>query len=345
MAIRNGEPWLPDFCRAPMLFAAFLVAECVVLAAWLMPSPAAFDVAGFGLASLFALWLTLLACTALCLLGPHLNRLPAASGAPLALAMVVLLALAGALVVRWLDHQLDLGITGPAGTGRFVGSTGMLAAIFGALTLRYVLLQERWRQAVQAQARARFDALQARIQPHFLFNTLNTVSGLIQSAPAQAEEAVLDLADLLRAALAREGGRTRLREELDLARRYLAIEQLRLGDRLRVDWQVADDLPLDMGLPTLTLQPLVENAVLHGIARLPAGGTVSLQARREGTGVTVRVRNPLAAPVAASRPGRTQDNIRHRLRHALGAGARLSLDGSDGHYTVTLWLPVPGRRP
>lgn len=324
MANRNGDPWLPDFCRAPLLFAAFLIAECVVLAAWLMPSPAPFDFAGFGLASLFALWLTLLGCTALCLLGPHLNRLPAGTGAPLALAMVVLLALAGALAVRWLDQGLELGLTGPAGTGRFLLGTGLLATIFGALVLRYVLLQERWRHAVQAQALARFDALQARIHPHFLFNTLNTVSGLIQSAPAQAEEALLDLADLMRAALARDGGRTRLREELDLARRYLAIEQLRLGDRLRVDWQVADDLPLDMGLPTLTLQPLVENAVLHGVARLPAGGTVSLQARREGTGVTVRIRNPLAAPVAASRPGRTQDNIRHRLRHALGVGARLS---------------------
>ena len=135
-------------------------------------------------------------------------------------------------------------------------------------------------------------------------------------------------------------GRHRLREELDLARRYLSIEQLRLGDRLTVDWQVDENLPLFLALPTLTLQPLVENAVLHGVAQLPAGGTVSLHARRDGRGVTIRVRNPLASPVAADTPGRTQDNIRNRLRHTLGSSARLSLDGDNGHYTVTLWLPL-----
>lgn len=324
-----------------MLFAAMLLAEGVVLAAYLVPAPGAFDFYGFALASVYAQWLTLIGCCLLCLLKHRFNRLPAGRGAPLALLMVAAASASGAFAVRWLDRALALGLTGQASDMRFIGASALLALIFGALTLRYLHVQERWREAVRNESRARFDALQARIHPHFLFNTLNTVSGLIRPQPAAAENALLDLADLLRAALARNGGRNRLGEELDLARRYLAIEQLRLGDRLQVDWRIDDQLPLDMGLPPLTLQPLVENAVLHGIAHLPGGGTVTVQARREGRGVTISVRNPLARPVAANRPGRTQDNIRNRLRHALGPRARLSLDGSDGHYTVTLWLPIP----
>lgn len=341
MARRTPDTWLPDFCRAPMLFAAMLLAEGVVLAAWLMPAPGRFDFTGFGVASVYAQWLTLLGAGALCLLKDRLNALRPAPGASVALLLLAAIAASGAWAVRGLDHAIDTGLTGPAGDLRFIVGSAALAVVFGALALRYLHVQERWRAATRSEAQARFDALQARIHPHFLFNTLNTVSGLVRSQPDQAEAAVLDLADLLRAALARDGGRTRLGEELDLARRYLAIEQLRLGERLQVDWRIDDDLPLDMGLPTLTVQPLVENAVLHGVAQLPAGGVVGVRVRREGRGVTIAVRNPLARPVAANRPGRTQDNIRNRLRHALGDGARLSLAGDDGHYTATLWLPIP----
>lgn len=340
MGTPAADSWLPDFCRTPMLFAAMLIAEGVALAASLAPGSPGFSVGEFATNSLFAIWLTLLGCSCLCLLGPWFNRLPASRGAPLALALLGLLSFAGAFAVRWLDRALGLHLTGVSSDAYFCLASAALTIVFGALALRYAHVQERWRRATRSEAQARFDALQARIQPHFLFNTLNTVSGLIRSRPDDAEAAVLDLADLLRAALARDGGRTRLGEELDLARRYLSIEQLRLGERLHVDWQVDDSLPLYLALPTLTLQPLVENAVLHGVAQLPDGGTVSLHARRDGRGVTLRIRNPVASRASAGRPGRTQDNIRNRLRHTLGPSARLSLDADNGHYTVTLWLPL-----
>jgi len=341
MGTRPVEPWLPDFCRTPMLFAAMLIAFGVALAASLAPGVPGFTLGRFATNSLYAMWLTLLGSASLCWLGPWFNRLPASRGAPLALGLLALLSLAGAFVVRWLDRALGLALTGTSSDPYFCTASAALTLVFGALALRYVHVLESWRRATRAEAQARFDALQARIQPHFLFNTLNTVSGLIRRRPDAAEEAILDLADLMRAALARDGGRTRLGEELDLARRYLSIEQLRLGERLRVDWQVDEHLPLFLVLPTLTLQPLLENAVLHGVARLPEGGTVSMHARRDGRGVTLRIRNPLAAPVPTDRPGRTQENIRNRLRHALGPSARLSLDIGNGHYTVTLWLPLP----
>ncbi len=335
------DHWLPDFCQAPTLFAAMLVAEGVVLAASLVPTAAAFDLGAFAMASLYAQWLTLIACSALCLLKRFLRKLDPVPGTIAALALVALLTAAGASAVRWLDQALQIQLIGDAGALRFVLTSAVLMVLFGALTLRYLYVQESLQATTRREANARFDALQARIQPHFLFNTLNTVSGLIGRQPAKAEEALLDMADLLRAALARDGGRIRLGEDLDLARRYLAIEQLRLGERLQVDWRVDDGLPLDMGVPSLTVQPLVENAVLHAISQLPNGGVLALHARRDGRGVTIRVRNPLAREVAANGPGRTQGNIRNRLRHALGPRARLAVSADDGHYTVTLWLPIP----
>lgn len=345
METRDREGWLPDFCRAPMLFAAMLIGECVVVIAWLLPSPGTFDFPGFFMASAYAQWLTLLCAGALCFLHRPFNRLPVAIGALLALLAIALICVIAALAVRRLDSALGLALTGAASDFRFVAASAGLAVIFSALTLRYLHMQERWRAAVSDEASARFDALQARIHPHFLFNTLNTASGLIRSQPKTAEAALLDLSDLLRAALAREGGRNSLSDELDLARRYLAIEQLRLGDRLHVDWRIDDSLPLELRLPVLTLQPLVENAVLHGVAPLPEGGTVSLHARREGEIVRIDIRNPLAgerADVAAlTLVGRTQGNIRDRLRLALGIHAGLSFETGDGHYLTRLSLPFP----
>lgn len=345
MNATRTQDWLPDFCRAPMLFAAMLISECVVLVAWLLPSPGAFDLSGFFTASAYAQWLTLLCAGALCFLRRSFNRLPVAAGAVLALALVAVIVIVAALAVRRLDRALGLALTGAAGDLRFIAASTGLAVIFSALTLRYLHVQERWRSAVRDEASARFDALQARIHPHFLFNALNTASGLIRSRPQTAEAALLDLSDLLRAALARDGGRATLGEELDLARRYLAIEQLRLGERLRVDWRIDDGLPPDLRLPVLTLQPLVENAVLHGVAPLPEGGTVSLQARRNGDLVRIDIGNPFAvAPGEADglrKPGRTQGNIRDRLRLTLGGRADLSFDADDGQYTARLALPVP----
>ncbi|WP_123522492.1 sensor histidine kinase [Pseudofulvimonas gallinarii] len=316
MGTRAADAWLPDFCRTPMLFAAMLIAAGVALAASLAPGSPGFTLGEFATNCLFAIWLTLVCSITLCVLGPWFNRLPAAKGAPLALLLVAALSCAGAWVVRWLDHALGLHVTGESSDLYFCASSAALTVVFGALALRYAHIQERWMRATRSEAQARFDALQARIQPHFLFNTLNTVSGLIRSRPDAAEEAVLDLADLMRAALARDGGRTRLREELDLARRYLSIEQLRLGDRLKVDWQVDENLPLFLPLPTLTLQPLVENAVLHGVAQMPGGGTVGRM--RDGTvaaspsacAIRWPARWPPASPAARRKTSATGCGIR-----------------------------------
>src|SRR5690606_30072994 len=201
-----------------------------------------------------------------------------------------------------------------------------------------------WQAQVRASARAQADALQARIRPHFLFNSLNAIVGLVRRDPVVAEQALLDLSDLFRAALGAGESDSSLREEVELAERYLAIEMLRLGPRLRIEWQRNEPLPWDAPLPRLVLQPLVENAVLHGISRLAEGGTVEIVLQSEDDLLRIAVRNPAPPPRAgdAVQTGarHAQRSIGDRLAHAFGPRARLTATHADGYYRCELRIPV-----
>jgi two-component system sensor histidine kinase AlgZ len=199
---------------------------------------------------------------------------------------------------------------------------------------------EQWRARVRAEAKARFEALQARIRPHFLFNSMNTIASLIRSRPAEAEHAVEDLSDLFRAALGSDAALSTLGTELDLMRRYLDIEKLRLGERLRVDMAV-DDLPADLPIPALLLQPLAENAIYHGIQQLPQGGTVTVHGRREADAVVLEIRNPQPPPSvrAAPRNGMALANTRARIEYHFGTRGTLTIDNAAEEFVCVLGLP------
>ncbi|WP_376695669.1 sensor histidine kinase [Wenzhouxiangella sp. EGI_FJ10305] len=219
----------------------------------------------------------------------------------------------------------------------------MLFALVGGFAVsRYLALQDRWQKQVVAESRARLDALQASIRPHFLFNSLNTIASLVHDKPDQAEQATLDLSDLLRTGL-RSGATQSLADELELVRGYLRLEALRLGERLNVDWDLADDLPLDHELPALLIQPLVENAIVHGISRLPGGGTLSIRGELSSRKrLRFVIENPVPAEESASAPGnRTAlENIRQRLELAWEEGAHLRTRRDGNTFCVELVLPL-----
>jgi len=197
---------------------------------------------------------------------------------------------------------------------------------------------------VELESRERIRALQARIRPHFLFNSMNTIAALTRSDPTRAEEAVEDLADLFRVTLSEARTQISLREELEVARIYQRIEQLRLGDRLRVRWQVGD-LPPRAIVPSLLLQPLLENAIYHGIEPLPEGGTVEVSGRVGEDGrVEIEVVNPCADDVAAAvhRQGNRMalDNVRQRLALAFPGQATVDVDAGRREYRVRLRFPL-----
>ena len=207
-----------------------------------------------------------------------------------------------------------------------------------------VWLQSRASQVGPTEAQARLAELQARIRPHFLFNTLNTAIALVQIDPRRAEAVLEDLAELFREALAAPNASSTLRQEIALAKRYLDIESLRFGDRLQVDWSVDDSLG-DTVLPVLVLQPLVENAVHHGVEPSPHGGWVRIQVKPSGGLVEVLITNSLPdrglAPLHGQRgQGMALANVRERLRLMYDLESDLSVasaetPSSDGSVSST----------
>ncbi len=182
-------------------------------------------------------------------------------------------------------------------------------------------------------------ALQARIRPHFLFNSMNTIASLTRSDPAQAEQAVQDLADLFRANLSEKRNVITLEQELEVARIYQRIEQLRLGQRLRVLWKI-DSLPHDALVPGLLLQPLLENAIYHGIEPQPGGGTVTVEGELGAGLITVVVRNPVGDRQNEREGNRLAlANIRERLTLMYGDKALVKAGRFDAEYIVTLRFP------
>jgi two-component system sensor histidine kinase AlgZ len=215
-----------------------------------------------------------------------------------------------------------------------------ISAIFGGIALRYFYVQQQWRRQIQAETEARRQALQARIRPHFLFNSLNTITSLVEAHPRRAEQALLDLADLFRASLDNKHGLIPLADELELVQHYLNIEQLRLGDRLQVKW-ATDDLPQDALVPVLSIQPLIENAVYYGIEPTPQGGMIDIQGDYDNDKIRISIHSPLPKAQPSTRQHSSQmaqDNIRERLHVYFGKQGNLVVASDRSTYQVDMHL-------
>ena len=327
---------LPDFCSAGSVFTLVVVAELVVLIDALAPD-ARMDWRGFSTATLFVVWLALLASLLLCRLSPLLLKWRRALAYPLAWCALVLLVALSSVAVAWLDHALGTELTPSSGV-RFVLGNTVLAALLGAALLRYFHVLAEWRARLAAVTRARFDALQARIRPHFLYNSMNTVAALVRVDPDAAERTVEDLSELFRAALGSDDKPSTLGAELALVDRYLAIEQLRLGARLRVERDV-QALPLDLEMPSLLLQPLVENAVYHGIQPRREGGCVRIAGRHVADGIEIEIDNPLPADPPLHGNGHGLDNVRRRIVYHYGQRGGLRTLHESDVFRVVVSLP------
>jgi len=214
----------------------------------------------------------------------------------------------------------------------------LFAALVTAVLLGYLRLAHR--AYSPALAEARLQALQARIRPHFLFNSLNAVLSLVRRDPRRAERALEDLADLFRELMA-EGRRfVRLADEIELLERYAAIEQLRLGERMRIAWEI-DGAPSDALLPPMVLQPLLENAIHHGVEPATQPSDILVRIERRGDRVRARIENPYHEAATPSHRGNRMalENIRERLRLFFDAEARLESKVEAGRYRVEIEIP------
>ncbi len=337
--------FLPDFCVPSMVLAVVLISELLAVTFTLARPGEAGFLQDLGRVSMFMQWLGLTGATVLC----YSRRWLARMTVPMATLCVfgLLMLLTG--TISEAAFQLGRRLT-EAGVGTmmfpderwgFLLRNLGICGIVTAMLLRYFFATHQWRRHVRAEARSRINALQARIRPHFLFNSMNTIASLTRTSPKLAEEAVEDLADLFRATLKDSARPLRLKEELELSRMYQRIEALRLGSRLSVNWDVAG-LPMRALVPSLTIQPLLENAIYHGVEPLDGGGTVEVKGWVEGSDVAISVANPVAVGERRiSREGNrlALENIRQRLRLAYGDRGRVEVDESPDRYEVTLRFP------
>ncbi|WP_236903789.1 sensor histidine kinase [Comamonas serinivorans] len=320
-----------DACHAGVVLRVVLAVELVVAVAamfvtdepWTWVTQVSLWTAGVLPGCL--LWLVLA-----CALKQGLARLPTwlqyACGAALGM-------LAGLFAVLGLYHL-----------GLLAEVRGVAGACSGAMAAAVLMsdLQLRARGREPAAARARLAELQSRIRPHFLFNTLNSAIALIRESPRQAERVLEDLAELFRHVLGEARETTTLAAELDLAQRYLEIEQVRFGDRLRLHWHV-DESAGEARLPPLVLQPLVENTIRHGVEPSVSGAQVWVSTQRRGDTVVIKVRNSL--PGGAGQPGNglALANVRERLAllHDVQSSFRAGLVAT-GVYEVRIRIPLEG---
>lgn len=252
---------------------------------------------------------------------------------PLRLGQACVVGLAGGLAAAMFLYARSLALIEAGAALRAV----LLAMACAALLLAYFELRSR--ALSPAQAEARLAALNARIRPHFLFNSLNAVLSLIRARPQQAEEALESLSDLFRAAMRDPGELVSLADEISLGRQYLDLEKLRLGERLAVDWQLGE-VDMNLPIPPLMLQPLLENAVYHGIEPSPEGGVVSVAIEQGNDALRIVIANPTAGqPQHAVGNRMALANIRERLVLYYDLEARLETEVSDHRYEVRITLP------
>ena len=327
---QNASPdSLPDFRNLGVAVRILLLGNVAGFAAALIQSRDAMQFAP-QFAQLAAVLepVLLLSLVSLYALSNFLRRLRYAMG----VASVMLLAAAWTALV--FNASVALGeATTPFGLAR----AWMLCVLLTAFVIAYFF----WRRRAFSPAltEARLQALQARIRPHFLFNSLNAVLSLIRSDPTRAEEALEDLAELYRALMQDNRRLTTLADELALCRQYLNLEQLRLGERLRVDWDV-QNMPGDALVPQLLLQPLVENAIFHGIEPGAGPGTVLIRISRDKDQVRLLLANPYH-PEHQHRAGNRMAlaNIRERLALHFDVEASLATEVVGDEFEIRIVLP------
>ena len=336
-ATQSGEFFVPDLCSPRPLFIIVLLAELLVLVYALATSALpTFNWDLLATASLFVQWIVLLCAALLCRLRSVL--------AHWSLQFAALACLSVVLLVTGFSSVVALNVLPLVGIeeqgGWWLLRNLLVAMVLGGIVLRYFYLQQQLQLRERAELQARLDSLSARIRPHFLFNTMNSIASLIATRPQAAEQAVEDLSELFRASLReQQQGNTTVEDELRLCRLYLRIEELRLGNRLQVVWDVEPGSNERL-MPALLLQPLMENAVYHGIAQLPSGGVITVKMRARGDKLEVRIENPMpAVPRPSGGHQMALNNIEQRLQGTYGSEASLQTEAVDGQFRLLLTYP------
>lgn len=340
----NPKNFLPDFCSLKMLLVVLFLTE---LLAFLLTLAADYGEWGFlsefALRSLLALWIALPSTALLCALNKNLQRLNNGVAGLLAFVIIQLVC----ILMIWLvvsvlpQWELLIPIITPEQRIAFYARTLGISVLVSLAFLRYLYVLFQWQQQMEAKAMAKLNALQARMRPHFLFNSLNSIASLTRINPPLAENLVENLAELIRASMnLDEALLIPLAQEINLVQLYLTIEMQRLDERLTVTWQL-DDVPKDALIPPLSLQPLVENAVYYGIEPSSDGGEVLIKGELFFNRILISITNPKALPHSRPRPSNqiALQNLADRLSGCFDGDGTLRIESNEQCYQITLEIP------
>ena len=334
------EPYQPIqiLWKTSTMVSMVLAGEGLALVMSLTPGFSSDRWVYFGLSSLLIQWILLLTLACLHLLKNYISQYTVNTLGWIGLTLLVLSTWA-VCGTCWFIYQRVSPLSNATGLYFLLQCTA-IAITVGLLGL--IALQHHWRahQLGIANKQSELETLQARIQPHFLFNTLNTGAALVHQHPAQAEQLLLDLSELFRAALS-QSKLIGLEDELLLARRYLEIEMLRFGERIRINWQMPAKIP-DIELPALSIQPLVENAVRHGVEPSEHGGDITISVEQIDKRVLIIVSNSLPETTAHIRRGHHIGlaSTRERIENYSDGEGHLLTEIKNGRYEATISLPA-----
>jgi two-component system sensor histidine kinase AlgZ len=337
MATSSTDPppvFTRPFCRTSIVGAGLVAGEVLAALLAMAPEISANRWEVFGLSSLLVQWIMLVSLASLCFLQ---RRFAIAS-----LWQLVGVTLCVVLGATWMICSLALKLAPIESLGNplqfFLRGTGIALAVslLGFLAFRGHLQSQELAARIK---QAELESLQARIRPHFLFNTLNTAVALVRARPAEAERLLLDLSDLFRAALAGPQ-EIKLADEIALTRRYLEIEELRFGERLQVQWSLPDQLP-DILVPSLSIQPLAENAIRHGIEPRPEGGLVDIKVTTDADWARIVIGNDVSERSITAIPGYRigLNSARERIRASSRGMGGIATAIVDGRHIATVTLP------
>ena len=339
----NQSVFLPDLCTVKLVFIVILIAQLFAFVLVINPNRSLpINWLQLSLVSLFIQWCALTSCAVLCVLRTYLGQYTDAFAGFLSYTIIL-------IIIYIISELTYLALAIPAweyinqSRVSFLTYNLFIGAIISGPVLRYFYIQHQWRLKVTAESKARFAALQARIHPHFLFNSLNTIASLTRTKPDLAETAVENLSDLFRISLRDNEKPHTIKEECHLCQRYIEIEALRLGERMKIDWQI-DQLPNDALLPPLTLQPLLENAIYHGIEPLPDGGNIvvhgeCLKNKLLQKQISITISNPIPAHKNQHGNQMALENINQRLQNFYNNKAHLKTESTNDTFTVSISLP------
>ncbi len=335
--------FLPDLCNVYAVLVLILLCETLVTALILVESGlVGFQWERFSMLSYFVQWVALLSVALLCQTRVFMARLALPWAVCWAMSLLMLVCFGVSFAAEYLFPFVG---EGNQINWLWILRNMFISAIFGGMGLRYFYVQSQWRLKSQAELSSRLQALQARIRPHFFFNSLNTVASLIAIDAEKAENMLVDLSSLFRVVLKDQDAQVDLAAEIELGERYLNIEQQRLGDRLKIEWQLPQHIP-NIQVPQLLLQPLLENAIYHGIQPLIDGGKVVISLtsvkdpkQKYQRWLLIIENDKPKIEVESEGHQVSLPNIAMRLEAIFADDAALEVDQTANQYRVMIELP------